>query len=247
MTQSFWKMVNRVIARSDILLEVLDARLISETRNREVEDKVRRENKPLIYVINKCDLADRVMLERQKHRLKPSVYISSKTYDGINLLKERILIEAHKRKIKEPKVGVLGYPNVGKSSLINALKGKHAAATSPEAGFTKHLKHIKARRILLIDTPGVIPYLEKNEAKHIKIAAQPLSLIKEPDLAAISLMKQHPQLIERHYQITPCEDREQSLAEIALKYNMLMKGGKPDINRAARKILKDWQEGRIRH
>lgn len=243
--KGYWSIVNRVIASADILLEVLDARVIKDTRNREVESKVKKQDKPLIYVINKSDLADKDALELEKRRLKPSVYVSSKTYEGIGLLRERILIEAHKKKIKTPRVGVLGYPNVGKSSIINALKGTHAAPTSPNAGFTKNIQHIKTRKITLIDTPGVIPYLERDPVKHIRIGVQSPSTVKEPDLAVISLMRAHPQVIEEHYQVTGCGDAEETLVKIALKYHMLLKGGEPDINRAARKILKDWQEGRI--
>ena len=63
---SFWNIVNKVIRESDILLEVLDARMVKETRNKEIEDKVKKSGKILIYVINKCDLVEKPTLERYK-------------------------------------------------------------------------------------------------------------------------------------------------------------------------------------
>ena len=56
--RTFWNMVNDVIGDSDILLLVLDSRMAQGTRNLEIEDKVASSGKPLIYVLNKCDLVD---------------------------------------------------------------------------------------------------------------------------------------------------------------------------------------------
>ena len=56
------------------------------------------------------------------------------------------------------KVGVLGYPNTGKSSIINALKGRASAPTSPVSGYTKGMQWIRAsKRMYLLDPPGVFP------------------------------------------------------------------------------------------
>ena len=64
---SFWKHVNKVIKEADIIIEVLDARMVEETRNFEVEDKVKKEEKILLYVFNKCDLASKEKLKTIKH------------------------------------------------------------------------------------------------------------------------------------------------------------------------------------
>ncbi|MBI5881377.1 GTPase, partial [archaeon] len=60
---NYWKLVNDVIREADILLEILDGRSIDETRNIEIEDKVKKSGKVLIYVINKCDLVDKDKME----------------------------------------------------------------------------------------------------------------------------------------------------------------------------------------
>src|SRR3989338_2174139 len=131
---SFWVHVKLVLREADILIEVLDARMIQASRNEEIEDKIRHLGKILLYVINKCDLVDVEALKQEKKGLSPSVFISSKDRLGTTILKKKILELSHGEPVI---VGVLGYPNVGKSSLINALAGRTAAKTSSESGYTK--------------------------------------------------------------------------------------------------------------
>ena len=247
MPKNFWKLVNKVIEEADILILLLDARLIDETRNPEIELKVQKANKPLIYVITKSDLVKKEILE--KRHLKPSVFISAKEHSGTTILRNRILMEgkrAYKDK-KDFKVGVLGYPNVGKSSLINAMKGKRAAPSSSVSGFTKGIQKVRAdNRLIFLDTPGVIPYMEKDNTKHAFIGTIDFNKVKDPDIVVIGLMEKYPGEIESHYGVNVSDDLEVSLELIAKKRNMLRKGGIPDVDRAARMILKDWQTGKIK-
>jgi len=245
---NYWKLVNDVIHGSDILLLLLDARLVDETRNSEIEDKIRLENKILIYVITKCDLVPMEQLEKYKKELRPCVIISATQHLGTTILRDRILIEATRAKLdkKMVVVGVLGYPNVGKSSLINAMKGKHVAATSILSGFTKSVQLVRAdNRMMFLDTPGVIPYQEKDRIKHTLIGTIDFTKSKDPELAVIELILKFPGRIEIFYGIEPNEDKEQTVEDIAFKKHMLKKGGNPDIVRTARMILKDWQKGLI--
>ena len=243
MPSNFWDAVNGVIKEADILLEVVDARRIDETRNVEIEEKVRRSGKALIFVFNKCDLADVAMLEHKKKELFPSVFVSSKEYHGIKMLYERIMIEAKRMGIKKPRVGVLGYPNMGKSSLINALNGAGRARTSAESGFTKGKQYVNAKGILLIDTPGVIPYGEKDELKSFITGIN--TRIKDPETAILKVMEEYPGAIEKAYEVEAGEDLEDNLEEIAKKLNLLLRGGKPDTRRTAERVLKDVRSGNI--
>ncbi len=74
----YWDIVNRVIDDADILLLLLDARLIDETRNKEIEQKVERQKKPLIFVITKCDLVNKKTVESYKKQIKNSVFVSAR-------------------------------------------------------------------------------------------------------------------------------------------------------------------------
>ncbi|NOZ80404.1 MAG: GTPase [DPANN group archaeon] len=244
---NFWKVVNKVIRDADVLLLVLDARMVEETRHAELEAKVRREGKPLIYVVSKADLVQKEKAERYKRVLHPCVFISATKHLGTTLLRNRILIEAKKRGLEKVKVGVLGYPNVGKSSLINALKGRKAASTSILSGHTKGVQKIKAdRRIILLDTPGVIPYKENTSLKHAFIGTLDFTKVKEPDVVVGKLMERFPGTIESWYEVSPDEDPENVLEAIARKRNVLKRGNVPDTQRMATMILKDWQKGTIR-
>jgi len=244
--RNFAEIVNRVINKSDIILEVLDARFIEKTRNSNIEEEIRNKNKILIYVINKCDFMDKEYLDEAKKGLEPCVFVSAKNHLGTRLLKQTINILASKNKLKNPKVGVIGYPNVGKSSVINALKGRGSAKTSPEAGYTRAAQNLRiGNNFLIIDTPGVIPEEETKEEELVLLGAKNPHTIKDPDLAAIQLIKNYPHLIEKKYKVKVKEDEEETIEAIALKLNLKKKGNLPDIERASRIILKDWISGKI--
>ncbi|MEM5872143.1 MAG: GTPase [Candidatus Aenigmatarchaeota archaeon] len=246
---NFWKVVKKVIKKADIILLLLDARFVEETRNKELEHKIKSAKKPLIYVITKADLVSRESLENWKKILKPSVFVSSKKREGRRILKQRIIIEGERHYGKKEKfvVGVLGYPNVGKSSLINYMKGKHSAPTSIISSYTKGMQLIKIdRRIYFIDTPGVIPYKENDEFKHAVTSVKDYTKIKNPDLVVIKIMRMFPGMIESYYNVPLEEDKEKTLEKIAFKKNFIRKGGEADIRRAAVSILKDYQTGKIK-
>jgi len=243
---TFWRHVNIVIRQSDIIIEVLDARMIYESRNIEIERKVKKLRKKILYVINKCDLAEKAELERWKIKLRPSVFISSKDHLGTTILKKKIL---QMSRGKEVTVGVLGYPNVGKSSLINALAGRGAAKTSSESGFTKGLQKIRVdNKILVIDSPGVLPYKEKSEFKHSKMGAVSYSKIKNPEYVALTFIEENKDLVVEHYslEIKDDDDSEDILEKLAYKLKRLLKGNKPDLEATSRILLKDWQAGKIK-
>ncbi|MFT4311104.1 MAG: GTPase [Candidatus Woesearchaeota archaeon] len=244
---SFWNIVNKVIQDSDIVLIVLDSRLMSKTRNKELEDKVQRQKKPHIYVLTKCDLIEQEEADRLKKQVYPSVFVSSKSYHGLKLLREKIIILG-KQNYKEKKkytVGIVGYPNVGKSSLINALNGRSSAGVSSVSGYTKGVQKVKIdNKLMFLDTPGVIPYEEKNPEKHSITGSIDPSKTKDPDLAVYKLIEEFPGMLESHYEIEE-DENEDIIEQIALKKGVLLSKGKPDTDRMSRKILKDFLEGKI--
>ncbi len=242
MASNFWGVVKGVISEADVLLEVIDASASAQTRNSDIEHMAQRSGKILIYVLNKSDLANKAALDKLRKSLVPSVAISCKDYSGIDFLRERILIEAKRKGIDKPRVGVIGYPNMGKSSVINALSRSGKARTSNNSGFTHGKQYINTSQFYLIDTPGVIPYGEDDVVKNTIIGIKTESNDPESDL--ILVMQAYPGLVESHYGVPVEEDKEETLSKIAIKLNCLKKQRLADSPRAAKVIIRWLREGR---
>ena len=248
MPASFWYIVNKVLKESDILLEVLDARHVEQTRNMEIEDKVIKRRKPLIFVLNKCDLSNKNDMEAWKAKLKHSVFVSATQKLGTTILMHEIIRTAKTFYKKKEKViiGVIGYPNTGKSSVINSLVGRKSAKTSSISGYTKAKQLIKLTgNIYLMDTPGVFPYKEDDELKKITVGSVDIGKVKEPDLVAMDIIKRMGGKIEEFYGVEKA-DPGAVLESIAVKMNRLKKGGRPDTYTVSKKIIQDVQKGKVK-
>ncbi|MBW3010780.1 50S ribosome-binding GTPase [Candidatus Woesearchaeota archaeon] len=240
----FWDLVNEVIARSDIVLEVLDARMIEETRNEEVERRIKSYGKQLIFVVNKCDLVPDSWLKKISKELFPVVCVESKSRKGKTQLREKILRYSEKKPMV--KVGVVGYPNTGKSSVINMLKGQASAGVSSKSGFTRGIQLVKAdNRIMLLDSPGVFPFEKGDEVKLAMIGTKNPQELKDPESCAMEMIVALKGKVEKNYGAKKGADEEETLENIAVKLKKLKKGGEPDTETASRIIIKDWQSGKI--
>lgn len=248
------KVLLDVIRTSDIILEVLDARFAKDMLNSEIEEMILQKGKQIIFVLNKSDLVEK-KVEFEK---RPSIEVSCLERKGIKRLRDKIKELAKKIKKSDLKydriqVGVIGYPNSGKSSLINILVGKSSAGVGADAGFTKGIQKIKLTSdILLLDCPGVIPEKDysgddtQKIAMHAKVLGRSYSQIKNPDLIVGELMKEHFKEIENYYEIEAEGNSEILIQELGKKKNFFIKGGEIDENKTAKLILKDWQTGKIK-
>ncbi len=248
--RGFWKIAEEVIDEVDIVLEVCDARMPEITRNEHIEKLIYKKGKELIIVFNKSDLIDeKIMREIKKGIDKKFVFVSCKKRFGFSKLRK--MINDVKGRRNYIRIGVVGYPNTGKSSIINSLVGRKKALTSPIAGFTKGVQWITDKKgFLFYDTPGVIPIDERDEIRQAIIGAVSPQNIKNLDLAAgkiIELFLPHKKnLIENFYKVDISnEGIEEIIQMIGKKKNYFIKGGGVDINRTCVRIINDWQKGRL--
>jgi ribosome biogenesis GTPase A len=249
----------KIIEDSDIILEIMDARFIQETRNNKFEEEIKKKGKRIIYVFNKSDLIDRTNLKISQE-LIPYVFVSATDRKGIKNLRDKIKIEAKKvNKEKEGEanqkitVGIIGYPNTGKSSIINSLIGKRSAGVGSDAGFTKSMQKIKlSQDIVLLDSPGIIPeneYSPQDREKisnNAKLGARSYSQVREPELVIVSIMRDYPNVLEKSYRINAKGNPETLLEELGKRKGFLKKGGEVNEDTTARLIIKDWQSGKIK-
>jgi|JI61114C2RNA_FD_contig_31_2916216_length_1069_multi_3_in_0_out_0_1 nuclear GTP-binding protein len=161
----------------------------------------------------------------------------------VQLIKQLSKVEGTNRAVT---VGLIGYPNVGKSSVINSLKRTKACQVSSVAGSTKCLQEVKLdKQVKLLDCPGVI--FEMQDKTNL-ILRNTLKLDDDLDeiVQAILEKVEHPQLLEL-YKIETFKGCEDFLAKVARSAGRLIKGGIPDFKKAAKMVVEDWNKGRIKY
>lgn len=228
-----WKRVERTVSQSHVILELVDARF--PYRSQKLRKLVNMKRRSLIYVINKADLIDEEAA-RKLAKTKNAILISVKNRKGrgglLKLLKSRI------RDDKELRVGIVGRPNVGKSSLINYLKGKKSARVGAEAGFTKGEQWVRIHpKILLIDSPGII-YEHENKSELILQNALEVDKYEDPVEVATTLVERYPGIL-KEFGLT--KKGEDAIEEYAIKLGKLLPGGKPNTVEAAKIMVRKWQ------
>ncbi|KAL8220389.1 UNVERIFIED_CONTAM: Nucleolar GTP-binding protein 2 [Gekko kuhli] len=254
-SKRIWGELYKVIDSSDVVVQVLDARDPMGTRSPHVESYLKKEKpwKHLIFVLNKCDLVPTwatrrwvALLSQEYPTLAFHASLTNPFGKGafIQLLRQFGKLHVDKKQIS---VGFIGYPNVGKSSVINTLRSKKVCNVAPIAGETKVWQYITLmRRIFLIDCPGVVYPSGDTETDIVLKGVVQVEKIKCPeDHIATVLERAKPEYISKTYKVDSWENAEDFLEKLAAKTGKLLKGGEPDMRTVSKMVLNDWQRGRI--
>jgi nuclear GTP-binding protein len=261
-SKRIWAEFFKVVDCSDVVLHVIDARNVPGTRCTMIEKHIRENasHKHLVYVLNKIDLvpnwvAKRWMGELARDRPTIAFHASMTHAFGkgalISLLRQFGKLHEDKKQIS---VGVIGYPNVGKSSVINTLISKKSCKVAPIPGETKIWQYISLfKRISLIDCPGVVVDTagDTETDSVLKGVVRAERLENPEDYIKAIIDKVKPEHIAGQYKFTK-EDTKwetvtQLLETIATKAGRLRKGGDPCLRSAAITLINDYQRGRLPH
>ena len=217
----------------DLVIELLDARIPISSRNPDIDNLGK--NKARLVLLNKSDLADEAQNNKWIQYFKDkgiiALKINSKNKQGIKDINNAVLtvckekIERDKRKgIKNRPVRamVVGIPNVGKSTFINAYAGKNCAKTGNKPGVTKGKQWIRlSKNLELLDTPGVLwpkfddqkiglhlAFIGSMNDNNLDMAELAYQLIKE-------VSKTYPEAFLNRYGIVGDEDPLQVMYQVA--------------------------------
>lgn len=163
----------------------------------------------------------------------------------ISLLRQFSSLHSDRKQIS---VGFIGYPNVGKSSIINTLRKKKVCNVAPIPGETKIWQYITLmKRIFLIDCPGIVPPSSKDTETDILfkgvVRVEHVSNPEQFIPAMLERCKRHH--LENTYEIRGWKDSTEFLEMIARRSGRLLKGGEPDESGVAKMILNDFNRGKI--
>ncbi|HHW70013.1 MAG TPA: ribosome biogenesis GTPase YlqF [Clostridiales bacterium] len=248
----------------DIIIELLDARAPKSSINPDFEKLYR--NKLRLIVLTKSDCADRNITYKWLKNFRDEGYnaidVNSLDNNSMNAIKKWIngFCDEMRREYKERKginktirAMVVGIPNVGKSTFINALSGGRRVKVGDKPGITKGKQWIRVHPYFeLLDTPGILwPKLDDRQtALNLSyIGSIKAELIDFEELAInfIDLMKiKYPERILNYYGLEDLDNTSiEILYAICKKRSWLRSGGELDIDKGARQIIRDFQQGKL--
>ena len=247
----------------DLVIELVDARVPVSSRNPDLDELGK--NKARLILLNKSDLAEERMNDVWAAYFKEKGYsvvkLNAKKGGGIKSI-QGVIQEACKEKIeRDRKRGILnrpvramvvGIPNVGKSTFINALAGKACAKTGNKPGVTKGKQWIRLNKnVELLDTPGILWPKFEDQTVGLRLAwigSIKDEILNTEELAAELtgfLVNSYPDVLKEKYEIEESADGFENLRGIAESRHCLVKGNELDTEKAAKLLLDDFRNGRL--
>lgn len=268
-SRRIWAELYKVLDCSDVVVHVIDARDVPGTTCMPVVRhlKERASHKHLVFVVNKCDLVPNWAVRKWiRHLSKTAPALAfraglGKTFGKgalIDVLRQLAKLRSDAKQIS---VGVVGFPNVGKSSVINSLKSKAVCKVAPVPGETKVWQYIAlTRRLNLIDSPGVVAD-ENDDVETVLKGVVRAERLPDPTVfLAPLLQRSKPDHLLKTYGApfeppASTEGDPEAFEEAALAYGKvlafrmgrLLTGGEPDLRTVATMLINDWQRGKIPH
>ncbi len=257
------RMMEENVKIVDAIGYVLDARAPASCFNPSFNKIVG--NKPCVFILNKCDLADAAKIEEwckyfrlnNLHFIKVTATASSEAAKISSAFAEITsdLRERYKSKgvFKPVRCLIIGVPNCGKSTLINCLSGRKTVITGDKPGVTKGKQWVRLQSGLeLLDTPGTLwPKFENEQiASRLcfigSIKDDVVDLYEVSNLLLSELSNQYPQYLTQRYKISlENKDVAEIFENIAVKRGFLLRGGEIDYERCAKAILDDFRKGKL--
>jgi ribosome biogenesis GTPase A len=258
------RQIKEKLSLVDLVLVILDARIPESSLNYELTKVI--DNKARVFILNKTDLSEDEITKTWANQLReeniPLTYTDTVKRSGLDRIlplvrttinDDRTARGATRPMLRPYRILIMGVPNVGKSSLINALVRRNRAKTGRTPGVTQHQQWIKlAEDIELLDTPGIMMPGSISKEQALKMG---LCHIIRQDLVGphflceyllYQLFKKKIQNRLSLYNIdSPQPDIQETLKAVAISRGALKSGGEPDREQAALIILKDFSDGRL--
>ena len=257
------RMMQENIKLIDLVIELVDARTPMSSKNPDIDSLAG--NKARVILLNKADLADpagnAAWTECFKEKGFHVLEINARTGADVRAV-QGLVQEACKEKIERDRrrgiknrpirAMVVGIPNVGKSTFINAFAGKGCTKTGNKPGVTKGKQWIRLNQNLeLLDTPGILwPRFENQQVgeRLAMIGSINDEILHVDELAAailIYLQKHYQGKIHERYETEESGDAYAMLKEISIQRKCFLKGEEPDLLRTSRIIVDDFRGGRL--
>lgn len=249
------KDIRAAMSDMDIVLEVLDARIPASSENPLVVEL--RGEKPVIQILNKADLADPAITAAWLEKIAETPNVRAVAHEQHQPGLARSLVALGRtmvpRKDRAMIAMILGIPNVGKSTLINAMAGRTIAKAENRPGVTTTQQRIRVGMdLVLLDTPGFLWPKLTPPARGYRLAITGAITDRVTDFQDLALFaarfmaERYPQHLVDHYGIPAVPEGEEPLLEaIAKRRGYLFKGGVPDMQRASERLVLDLRSGAL--